>query len=141
MSFDKMITTKLDRTRLDKESMINREDDGASRLFNGIQHMYNRINVTKSREKEVVSTVGIPDNIADILDEVMDYESSEVIIPNMDVHVFNEEDEREAMENEDDDIGQNLKKLCVTKLYKDGWGEINLSKVHEVRQVARDHVI
>jgi len=34
-----MITTKLDRTRLDKESMINQDDDGASRLFNGIQHI------------------------------------------------------------------------------------------------------
>ena len=29
----------------------------------------------------------------------------------------------------------------VTKLYMDGWREINQSKVHEVRQVARDHVI
>jgi hypothetical protein len=136
-----MITTKLDLTRLDKESMINREDDGASWLFNGIQHMYNRINVTKSREKEVVSTVGIPDNMADVLDEVMDYESSKVIVPNMDDHVFDEEDEGEAMENEDDNIGQNLKKLCVTNLYKDGWHEINQSKVREVRQVARDCVI
>ena len=122
--------------------MINREDDGASQLFNGIQHMYNRINVTKSRDKEAVSsTVGIPDNMADVLDEVMDYESSAVIAPNMDDHVFDEEDEGEAMENEDDDIGQNLKKLCVTKLYKDGWREINQSKVREVRQVARDRVI
>ena len=134
MSFDKMITTKLDLTRLDKESLINREDNGASRLFNGIQHMYNCINVTKSREKEVASTVGIPDNMADVLDEVMDYESSKVIVPNMDDHVFDEEDEGEAMENEDDNIGQNLKKLCVTNLYKDGWHEINQSKVHEVRQ-------
>ena len=141
MSFDKMITTKLDLTRLDKESLINREDNGASRLFNGIQHMYNPINVTKSREKEVVSTVGIPDNMADVLDEVMDYESSAVIAPNMDDHVFDEEDEGEAMENEDDDIGQNLKKLCVTKLYKDGWREINQSKVCEVRQVVRDRVV
>ena len=73
--------------------MINREDDGASQLFNGIQHMYNRINVTKSREKEVMSTVGIPDNMADVLYEVMDYESSEVIVPNMDDHVFDKEDE------------------------------------------------
>jgi len=100
--------------------MINREDDGASRLFNGIQHMYNRINVTKSRENN---------------------ESSKVIIPNMDDHAFDEEDEGEAMENEDDNIGQNLKKLCVTKLYKDGWREINQSKVRLVRQVARDRVI
>jgi len=58
-----------------------------------------------------VSSVGIPDNMADVLDKVMDYESSEVIDPNMDDHVFDEEDEGEATENEDDDIGRNLKKL------------------------------
>jgi len=103
--------------------------------------MYNCINVTKSTEKKVVSTVRIPDNMADILDEVMDYESSEVIVPNMDDHVFNEEDEGEAMENEDDDIGQNLKKLCVTTFYKYGWREINQLKVRKVRQVARNRVI
>ena len=89
----------------------------------------------------MVSTVRIPDNMADILDEVMDYESSAVIVPNMDDHVFDEEDEGEAMENEDDDIGQNLTKLCVTKLYENGWREINQSKVRKVWQVARDRVI
>jgi len=79
--------------------------------------------------------------MADVLDKVMDYESSEVIDPNMDDHVFDEEDEGEATENEDDDIGRNLKKLCITKLYKDGWCEINQSKVRKVWQVARDRVI
>ena len=69
------------------------------------------------------------------------YELSEVIVPNMDDHVFNKEDEGEAMENEDDNIGQNQTNLCVTKLYKDGWREINQSKVREVRQVACDRVI
>ena len=88
-----------------------------------------------------MSTVGIPDIMADVLDKVMDYESSEVIDPNMDDHVFDEEDGGEAMENEDDDIGRNLKKLCITKLYKDGWREINQSKVRKVWQVAGDHVI
>ena len=73
-----MITTKLDQTRLDKETMINWEDGAAIRLFNGAQHMYNYINVAKSREKEVVSTVGIPENMADVLDKVMDYKSSKV---------------------------------------------------------------
>ena len=83
-----MITTKLDQTRLDKETMINREDDAASRLFNGVQHMYNHINVAKSREKEAVSTVGISENMVDVLDKVMVYKSSKVIVPNMDDHVL-----------------------------------------------------
>ena len=120
---DKLITTKLDRTRLNKECRINREDDSASRLFNGVQHMYNRINIMKSREKEVVSSVGMPDNMADGFDDVMDYESSKTVVPNIDDHVFDEEDEGESMEIDDNDIEQidNTTKLCVLKLYMAGW--------------------
>ena len=120
---DKLITTKLDRTRLDKECRINWEDDSASRLFNGVQHMYNRINIMKSREKEVVSSVGMPDNMADGFDDVMDYESSKTVVPNIDDHVFDEEDEGESMEIDDNDIEQidNTTKLCVSKLYMAGW--------------------
>ena len=140
--FDKMITTKLDQTRLDKESWSNREDDSACRLFNGVQHMYNRINIAKSRDKEVVSSVGMPDYMADVFDDVMDYESSEVIVPNIDDHVFEEEDEGESVEKDDDDFepNNNHTKLCVWKLYMDGWREIDELKVCKVRQVARDRI-
>jgi hypothetical protein len=45
---EKQLITKLDRTRLDKETRINRDDNVASCLFNGVHHIYNRINVAKS---------------------------------------------------------------------------------------------
>ena len=85
---------------------------------NGVQHMYNRINIMKSREKEVVSTVGMPNKMADIFDDVMDYESSKAIVPNNDDNVFDEEDKGESMEIDDDDIEQNENntKLFVSKL-------------------------
>jgi hypothetical protein len=34
--FEKLLTTKLDQSRVDKETRNNREDDAASRLFNGV---------------------------------------------------------------------------------------------------------
>ncbi len=40
-ALEKQLTTKLHRTRLEKETRINREDDAASRLFNGVHHIYN----------------------------------------------------------------------------------------------------
>ena len=140
--FDKLITTKLNRTRLNKECQINWEDDSASRLFNGVQHMYDRINIMKSREKEVVSSVGMPNNMVDVFDNVMDYESSDAIVPNIDDRVFDEKDEGESMEINDNGIerNDNNTKLCVSKLYMDGWREVNELKVSEVRQVARDRI-
>ena len=100
--------------------------------------MYNRINIMKSREKEVVSSVGMPDNMADVFDNVMDYESSETVVPNIDDHVFDEEDEGESMEIDNNDIERIdiTTKLCVSKLYMAGWREIDELKVPEVRQVA-----
>jgi len=104
--------------------------------------MYNRINIMKSREKEVVSSVGMPDNMADGFDDVMDYETSETVVPNIDDHVFDEEDEGESMEIDNNDIERidNTTKLCVSKLYMAGWREIDELKVPEVRQVARDRI-
>ncbi len=63
-SYDKLLKTKLNRSKLDKETRVNWEDDAANLLFDGVTHMYNQIDITKSKEKEVVHTAGIPDNIA-----------------------------------------------------------------------------
>jgi hypothetical protein len=71
-ALEKQLIIRLDRSCLDMESRINCEDDSASHLFNGVHHIYNRINITKSREQEVDGN-SLPDKIADILDEVMEY--------------------------------------------------------------------
>ncbi len=71
-ALEKQLTTKLDRTRLEKECRMNSEDDAASRLFSGVHHIYNRINVAKNREQDMVGP-GSNDDIVDVLDEVMDH--------------------------------------------------------------------
>jgi ABC-type uncharacterized transport system ATPase subunit len=81
--------------------------------------------------------------MADGFDNVMDYESSETVVPNIDDHVFDEEDEGESMEIDNNDIERidNTTKLCVSKLYMAGWREIDELKMPEVRQVvARDRI-
>ena len=74
-------------------------------MFNGVTHMYNRIDITKRKEKEVevVTSAGVPDNMADVLDEVMDFDSNDDAIPNMDDHVFDEDYEDI---DDDDKLGE-----------------------------------
>ena len=50
-SFEKLLTTKLNQLRLDKETGVNRDNDAANLLFNEVTHMYNQIDITKSKEK------------------------------------------------------------------------------------------
>ena len=64
-SYEKLLKMKLDWSKLDKETRVNWEDDAANLLFDGVTHMYNQIDITKSKEKEVVHTASIPDNIAE----------------------------------------------------------------------------
>ena len=39
-SLENHLTIKLDRTKLDKETHINQENDAAGRLFNGVNHIF-----------------------------------------------------------------------------------------------------
>jgi hypothetical protein len=99
---EKQLTTKLDRTWLERETRINRENDAASQLFNSVYHIYNQINIAKKQEQEVVGHHGVLEDIVDILDEVMDYKSNDRI-PNMDNHVFDDEyEDHDADYNEAD---------------------------------------
>ncbi len=95
----KQLTTRLDRSCLDKESRINCDDDSASCLFNGVHHIYNCFDIAKSCEQEVDGN-SLQDKITDVLDKVMDYESSDVI-PNMDDHVFDNKSEDNKVDNDE----------------------------------------
>ena len=64
-SLENHLTIKLDRTKLDKETHINQENDAAGCLFNGVHHIYNRINTAKNCEKDIEDS-NIPNNIKDI---------------------------------------------------------------------------
>jgi hypothetical protein len=98
-ALENQLKTKLDRTKLDQETCINSDDDAANRLFNGIVHIYNRINQATNQEVNVVAD-GLPDNVRDVLDEVMEYEPSRNV-PDINDHVFDEDNDDEADDNDD----------------------------------------
>ncbi len=141
--FKILLTTKLDQSWLDKEIRINREDDAASWLFNGVHHIYNRINIAKSREKEVVGTNSVPENISDGLDEVMDYKSGDVLVPDMDKHIFEDDYKEDVPEDDDDGFGTNSGRTrpCLLNLSTEGWREIDKLKVKKLQQHASDCII
>ncbi len=103
-ALEKQLTTKLDRTRLDKECRINQDNDAVSQLFSRVHHIYNRINVVRNWEQEVVGN-SIPDNMKDVLDKVMDYEPSRNT-PNMNDHIFDDEQEEDDADNDEQDMMQ-----------------------------------
>ena len=101
-ALENQLKTKLDPKKLDEETRINREDDAANRLFNGVVHIYNRINQLTNLEVNVGGGA-LPDNVKDVLDEVMEYEPSENV-PDINDHVFDGNNEDEDDDNEDEVI-------------------------------------
>jgi hypothetical protein len=131
---EKQLTTRLDRSCLDKESWINRDNDSASCLFNGVHHIYNHINIAKGCEQEVDGN-SLPDKITDILDKIMEYEPSDVV-PNMDDHVF--DDKYNDNEAEDDEHDMQIiqsdasTRPCLLDLTSTGWQQLeNVIEVHQ----------
>ena len=51
-------------------------------MFNGVHHIYNRINAAKKCEKDIGAS-NEPNYIKDIIDEAMEYKLSEDIIRDM----------------------------------------------------------
>jgi hypothetical protein len=137
---EKELKTKLDRSQSDKETWINYEEDAASFLFNGVLHIYNHINVSKRQEEEVVGN-SLPNNVKDVLDEVMEYEPCETL-PDMDNHVFDDEPEDDEADNDNQYLlrtDSNLQpvKPCLMDLTRTGWDELAKLNVQEVRQHAK----
>ncbi len=85
---------------------------------------------------------GVQDNIVNLLNEVMDYESNNAL-PNMDDHVFNDEYEEDDTDEDEADMGNEVPNLslrpCLLALTKIGWQELEKVKVREVCQHATDH--
>ncbi len=102
-SLENHLTIKLDQTKLDKETHINQENDAAGCLFNGVNHIYNRINTAKNCEKDIEDS-NIPNNIKDIIDEAMEYKLSEDIIPNMNEHSFSGDVDEDKGDEDNDDV-------------------------------------
>ncbi len=108
-----------------------------------MHHIYNRINLAKSREQEVVGS-SIPENMKDVLDKVMDYEPTG-IIPYMSEHRSdnNELDDKGAMEEDEQDVGfrsVQLIKPCLLDLSRTGWDELEKANVKEIRKQTLDYL-
>ena len=142
-ALENQLKTKLDPTKLHEESCINREDDAANRLFNGVVHIYNRINQLANR-KGNVGEGELPENVKDVLDEVMEYEPSENV-PDINEHVFDVNNEDEDDDNDDEvitglEVETVLSRPCLSDLQGLGWEAIDKVKVKEVRQHAKDRL-
>jgi hypothetical protein len=96
MTLQPLIKTKLDRKKLDKEILFIQHEDSAGVLLNGVNHTYGRINVSKEQERLInKDQLMLHENVNDVIDEVIEYEP-EMLVPNIDNHVFNNNEEVDA---------------------------------------------
>ena len=143
-ALENQLKTKLDRKQLDQETRINSEDDAANCLFNGVVHIYNRINQLTNREENVGGGT-LPDNVKDVLDKVMEYKPSENV-PDINDLVFNEDNNEDKDDDNDDEVITGLEvvtvqsRLFLSDLQGLGWAAIDKVKVNEVRQHAKDRL-
>jgi hypothetical protein len=135
-----LITTKNDRTRLEKETSFIQHDDSAGVLLNGVNHIYRQINVMKDREKSTTSQEGVKD----ILDEIMEYEP-ENVFPNINDHIFDIDNNRNEFDGDNDIIAveeggieQTGLTLCLVDLVELGWRKLHEMNIHKVRMVAKE---
>ena len=73
MSLHRLITTKLDRKKLDRETTFIQHEDSAGILLNWVNHIYGRISVSWERE-QTNNNNNVPEGINDVINEVMEYE-------------------------------------------------------------------
>ena len=89
MSLQGLITTKLDRKKLNWETTFIQHEDLACILLNGVNHIYARISVSREREQSS-NNHKVPEGINDVIDEIMEY--ADILVPDIDNHVFSKED-------------------------------------------------
>ena len=101
MSLHGLITTKIDRTKLQQETTFIQHEDSAGILLNGVNHIYTRISVSREGERRGKSDK-VPEGIDDVIDEVMEYEP-EIMVPDIDEHVFAPDDDVDEDGGDDDE--------------------------------------
>ena len=143
-SLQGLITTKLDRKKLDQEKTFIQHVDSADILLNGVNHIYGQISVSRERER-TNNNDNVPEEINDVIDEVMEYEP-EILVPNIDDHVFTNEDGvnddgRDDKEQEMTmEIGGLRTRPCLMDLVLVGWNKLKEMNVKKIRMVADERV-
>ena len=140
MTLQGNIKTKLDRKRLEREMTYIQHEDSAGILLNGVNHIYGRIAFHRERERQS-NLEQLPENLHDIIDEVMEYEPK-LLVPNIDDHIFSDEegiDDNGADDEEQDlavDVGGEMVRPCLMDLVKVGWDKLREINVKKIRMAA-----
>jgi hypothetical protein len=140
MTLGGLITTKLDRKKLDWETTFIQHEDSAGLLLNGVNHIYGRISVSRERERSS-NNDKVPEGINDVIDEIMEYEPK-ILIPDIDDHVFNNEDgiDDDGDDNEEQEMTMEISGVmtrpCLMDLVKVGWNNLKEMNVNKIRMVA-----
>ncbi len=71
MTLGGLITTKLDRKKLDWETTFIQHEDSAGLLLNGVNHIHGRISVSRERERSS-NNDKVPEGINDVINEIME---------------------------------------------------------------------
>ncbi len=85
-------TTKLDRKKLDRETMFIQHEDLVGILLNGVNHICLKNYHNRYCERLLMNDYTVlPDGMDQVIDEVMEYEP-ETLVPNIDDHIFDDDD-------------------------------------------------
>jgi len=140
MSLHRLITTKLDRKKLDRETTFIQHEDLAGILLNWVNHIYGQISVSREQE-QANNNNNVPKGINDVIDEVMEYEPK-ILVPDIDNHVFTNEDGVNDNGRDDEEqemtmeIGGVLTRPCLMDLVLVGWNKLKEMNVKKIRMVA-----
>jgi hypothetical protein len=139
LTLQPLIKTKLDRKKLDKETTFIQHKDSAGVLLNGVNHIYGRIKLAK--EQQQTNTDKLPEGVANVIDEVMEYEP-EMLVLNLDDHIFPDDDEivDETGNDKEELTSMNdagtVGRTCLIDLVEEGWNKLREMNVKKVRMVA-----
>ena len=75
------------------------------------------------------------ESVNDVIDKVMEYEP-EMLVPNIDDHVFNNIEDEFDNEIEEEDKMLELERPCLIDLVNKGWKKLGKMNVKKVRMVA-----
>jgi hypothetical protein len=144
LTLEHAIASKLERKKLDTETMFIQHDDLAGVLLNGVNHIYGRIRT--SVQCEQTNTEYLPEGIDYVINEVMEYEP-ETLVANIDdddvVFDVNNDDGNNIRDNYKKNLinkGERVSWICLTDLVETGWNRLQEINIQKVRMVANEHL-
>jgi hypothetical protein len=140
MTLGGLITTKLDRKKLDQERTFIQHKDSAGILLNGVNHIYGRISVSREREKSSKNDK-VTEGINGVIDEIMEYEPG-ILVPDIDDHMFSNEDsiDDDGADDKEQEITMEISRVmtrpCLPDLVEVGWNNLKEMNVNKISMVA-----